>query len=163
MENDNNQQKTRNAKVYKLFCDDGYFYYGSSIQKYLSTRMWSHKADSIKDKYKNNKVYTHINKIGWERVKIILVEEFPYISRDDTRRRENIHIVKDLNNPFCLNNNRSFITTDEAMDNIKKRKQRLQEISNTIMHCECGMEHTKGREQQHKNSFNHRSRIEQII
>ncbi len=148
------------AKVYKLYCDDGHFYYGSTVQKYLSARYHSHKTDSKEECMKNNKVYSHINKIGWDRVKIILVEEFIFTSREDMRRRENIHIVKDLNNPLCLNHNRSFVTDSQRLEKIYERKRKLSELSKVVVKCECGLETTNGRKDQHTNSFKHRSRME---
>lgn len=160
MENDNNQQKTITAKVYKLYCDDGHFYYGSTTQKYLSSRYAVHKEYSFRDEAKNNKVYSHIHKIGWDRVKIILVEEFKCTSREDMRRKENEHIVKDLNNPLCLNYNRSFVTDTQRLEKIYERKRKLSTIAKTIVKCECGLETTNGRREQHTNSFKHRSRME---
>lgn len=163
METDNNQQKTIMAKVYKLYCDDGHFYYGSTKQKYLSVRLWSHRDDSKKEAYKNNKAYAHINKIGWDRVKAILVEEFEYSTREDMKRRENNHIVKDLNNPLCLNHNRAIVSDTERIEMIKERNKKLSEPLKVIVKCECGIEHTAGRTEQHKNSVKHRSRMEKKV
>jgi len=150
----------KKGKIYKLYCDDGHYYYGSTIHKYLSARLSIHREDS-KNKYLNSKVYKHINSIGWDRVKIILVEEFDYTTRDDMKRRENKYIVESLSDPLCLNHNRAIITDEERLEKVRQRNRSIRENNKKIVVCECGMEHTFGRTQQHLNSVNHRYRIEQ--
>ena len=149
-------------KVYKLYCDDGHYYYGTTTQHYLSSRMSSHRCDSILDKYKSNKLYSHIHSIGWDRVKIILVDEFPYVSKEDQRRKENEYIVNALDDPLCLNHNRSYVTPEETRDGVRKRQQRVKDERNETIQCECGLEHTKGRTEQHKSSVRHLSRMSLI-
>lgn len=151
------------AKIYKLYCDDGHFYFGSTKRKYLACRLSGHKMDSKKEKYKNNKSYSHINMIGWDRVKIILVEEFEYTSRDDLRRRENVYIVNELKNPLCLNHNRSLVTDQERLEMWNERRKKIQRSLNLIMTCECGIEHTVGRTKQHNNSLKHRLQMEKSV
>jgi hypothetical protein len=150
----------KKGKIYKLYCDDGSYYYGSTTDKYLSKRFHSHKADSNKDAYKNNKVYSHIHSIGWDCVKCILVEEFDYTTREDMKRRENKYIVEGLPDPLCLNHNRAIISDSERLEKINERNKKLSEPLKVIVKCECGIEHTAGRSEQHKKSLKHRSLME---
>ena len=108
-----NKVKDIKSKIYKLLCNDGYFYIGSTIS-ILSTRLKNHKKDS---KDSNSKLYTHIKKIGWENVKISLLEEFNNINKKDLLEKEYEYIRKE-NSEFCLNTN---IYNNEN-DRIKNRK-----------------------------------------
>jgi hypothetical protein len=146
----------RKAKIYKLYCDDGCYYYGSTIER-LCKRMSNHKRDSQREDMKNNKVYSHILSIGWDRVKIILIEEFEYETRDDIRSKENKYIVDSLNDELCLNNNRSKITDEERLQKVKEYREAKAKVKNSLIKCECGMEHTIGRTQQHQNSVLHKT------
>ena len=96
------------SKIYKLQCDDGHFYIGSTKNE-LRKRLQDHKGDS---KRHDSKVYQHINAIGWERVRIVLIEEFSCETRDELRRKEDEHIQLHENNPLCLNNNRTSFNTE---------------------------------------------------
>ena len=58
------------GKIYKLLCDDDHYYYGSTITT-LINRFYNHKSSS---KLMTSKLYKHINNIGWDKVKILLVE-----------------------------------------------------------------------------------------
>ena len=66
------------GKIYKLTCDDeSLVYYGSTIQKYISSRLANHKSD-----YESNRKYktrsTLLFDVGG--VDIQLVEEYPCLS-----------------------------------------------------------------------------------
>ena len=52
--------KYNNGKIYKLVCEDGCYYIGSTIQK-LNLRFNSHKKSSKKVPCR---VYDHINTMG---------------------------------------------------------------------------------------------------
>lgn len=95
--------------IYRLDCPDGFFYIGSTKQS-LEQRFYSHKRDS--KKY-NRKLYTHINSIGWDSIKIIILEEC-----DDTIRqqREDELIKASLLDTKCLNHNRVSITVNEKIE-----------------------------------------------
>jgi hypothetical protein len=147
----------KKGKVYKLICDDDYYYIGSTNCKYLCQRFSSHKSSSKEERHKNNKLYSHINSIGWNKVKIILIEEFDYTSFDDLKRREHEHISKSLNDVYCLNNNRAVRTEEEKIEQLKAQYSKHKNKIHTIIKCECGVEHTYGRTQQHINSVKHKS------
>jgi hypothetical protein len=144
------------GKIYKLYCSDGYYYYGSTHNKYLSQRYHKHKTDSVLPSYKDNKVYSHINKLGWSNVSIILVEEFDYTTRDEMRRRENAYIVAALDDALCLNHNRAYVTDEERLLKSKEYKATKRAPNKEMITCECGIEHTRGRTEQHRKSLKHR-------
>jgi predicted GIY-YIG superfamily endonuclease len=97
------------AKIYKLECEDGHYYYGSTINE-LRVRLSGHKQASA---FRPYRVYQHINEIGWEKVKIILVEAYPCETRADLNRKENEYISLNKSNPLCLNNNLACLTDEQ--------------------------------------------------
>jgi len=113
-----NIKHNNKPKIYKITCNDGYFYIGSTISK-LSTRLKNHKKDS---KNSNSKLYSHINSIGWENIKITLLEEFDNISKKDLLEKEYEYIRKE-NSEFCLNTN----VYDNENDRVKNRKEYTKE------------------------------------
>lgn len=100
------------AKIYKLECEDGHYYYGSTINE-LRVRLGGHKKAST---FRPYRVYQHINEIGWEKVKIVLVEAVPCTDRDELNRKENEYISSHKSDPFCLNNNLAVLTEDDRKD-----------------------------------------------
>jgi len=76
----------KNGKIYKLVNDvDDKIYIGSSCNV-LATRLNQHKAKS--KCYPDRHVYKHLNEIGWESVKIILVEDYPCDTKKHLEARE---------------------------------------------------------------------------
>ena len=111
------------SKIYKLICNTGYYYIGSTTSKYLSTRYANHKVDSKRDKYANNKVYSYINNIGWDNVRIVLLESVSCLNKDELKMKENEYIIKSENDCLCLNSNRAFLNNDERKErNIQCKK-----------------------------------------
>lgn len=145
----------KKGKIYKLYCDDGHYYYGSTLDKYLCKRLAGHRCQCDDPRNISTKLYIHIRQIGWDRVKIVLVEEFEYTTREDMRKRENEYIVKSLSDELCLNHNRSFTTPEEKLQLSKEYKQKVREVNKEIVKCECGLEITKGRYNQHIKSVKH--------
>lgn len=103
------------GKIYKLECDDGHFYYGSTIAE-LKTRFQGHKRASGKQPYR---VYQHINTIGWDKVKIVLIENFPCENRKQLIQKENEYIISNKGNKLCLNTIIAF-HTEESRECAKK-------------------------------------------
>lgn len=97
------------SKIYKLICNDGHYYYGSTIAD-LRSRLWGHKDSS---KTMTSRVYNHINSIGWDNVRIELVEEFSCENRTQIRIKENTYINGSKNDPLCLNTIPAFASDDE--------------------------------------------------
>ena len=100
------------SKIYKLVCDDGHYYYGSTIGE-LRHRLWGHKDSS---KTMTSRVYTHIRAVGWDTVHIELVEAFPCESRIQLRMKENEYISAYKNDVMCLNTLPSFASDDEKKE-----------------------------------------------
>ena len=100
--------KYNNSKIYKLICDDGHYYIGSTTQK-LNHRFNNHKTLS-----KNNilHVYEHINTIGWDKVHIELIEDYHCNNKNELNIKEEEHINKYNTDFLCLNND------IEEIDNI---------------------------------------------
>jgi hypothetical protein len=100
------------SKIYKLECDDGHYYYGSTINE-LRVRLGGHKQAAT---FRPYRVYQHINDIGWDKVKIVLIEAYPCTSRDELNRKENEYIAAHKSDPLCLNNNLAFLTEEQRKD-----------------------------------------------
>jgi predicted GIY-YIG superfamily endonuclease len=103
-----------------LQCDDGYYYYGSTIND-LRFRLHNHKCISTGNM--NRPLYKHINN-EWDKVKIILVEEFECLNRLELLRKENEYIRKVIDDKYCLNITRPTITNEERIEyNLKYNKE----------------------------------------
>ena len=100
------------SKIYKLLCTDGYYYIGSTINK-LAYRFNNHKQAS-KDPG-GSRAYQHINNIGWDNVKIELIQDYPCASNRQLKEREDYHIqqAKTACDLLCLNLNRAFVSAEE--------------------------------------------------
>jgi hypothetical protein len=137
------------GKIYKLECKDGHFYYGSTICE-LRKRLYQHKESSKKHPYH---VYQHINMIGWDKVKIVLIENFPCESRKQLTEKENQYIRENRNNELCLNTILAFHT--EETRKIAKKTY----YENTI---EQRREYEKKRNQsEHRKEYNRQKRLKQ--
>lgn len=108
--------KYDNGKIYKLICDDGYYYIGSTIQK-LNLRFNHHKGSA---KTGTSRVYTYINNIGWDKIKIELVENYPCSIKSELNKREEYYINLSKNDELCLNFNKAYVSDEERKENMKK-------------------------------------------
>jgi len=104
-EENNKVNKYSHSKVYKLQCDDGYYYIGSTVNN-LNQRLGDHKRKAKTDV--NRKIYEHINEIGWERVRVILISEHNLENKDQLLREEDNVINQCKDDLFCLNMYRAF-------------------------------------------------------
>jgi hypothetical protein len=79
-----------NGMVYKMVSDvDDLFYIGSTCVK-LTLRKCRHKSTAkVKP---DRQVYAHFNTIGWENVKIIMIEKVPCNDKYELEQRERHHI-----------------------------------------------------------------------
>jgi predicted GIY-YIG superfamily endonuclease len=98
------------GKVYKLQCEDGHYYIGSTCDR-LSNRLCRHKVDSLRYE---SRLYAYIKTIGWECVRIVLIEEFPCESKEQLIRKEDEHIRHHQFDPMCLNTKGSAPATAET-------------------------------------------------
>ena len=65
-----------NSKIYKLINTiDDTFYIGSTTST-LSNRLYWHRSNSKRNIDENRKIYVHFRNIGFENVRIVLIEEF---------------------------------------------------------------------------------------
>jgi group I intron endonuclease len=101
------------GKVYKIVCEDGKYYIGSTIRT-LKARLTAHKHASTKTQ--TNNAYNHIKTIGWDNVTIELIELFPCEDRTQLLARETFFITKYKQDPLCLNTRNPLTdnTTPEA-------------------------------------------------
>jgi predicted GIY-YIG superfamily endonuclease len=82
--------KYNNGIIYKLQCLDNHYYIGATIAG-IKHRFACHKSLA---KTNTSKVYTHINKIGWENVKIEVIENYSCNSKKELNIREDYYIEK---------------------------------------------------------------------
>ena len=76
----------KKGKVYKLVNDkDTEIYVGSTCLP-LSKRFYIHKQASKRDT--NRYVYQHLNNVGFDNVRIVLIEKFPCGSKEELLQRE---------------------------------------------------------------------------
>ena len=105
-----------NGKIYKLVCEDGKYYFGSTIRP-LKTRLSSHKCAS--NKTETNIAYNHIKTIGWDKVVIELVESFSCETREHLLQRETWYITQSREDDRCLNTRNPM--TDNGSPEAKER------------------------------------------
>jgi hypothetical protein len=92
------------SKVYKLVNDtDDEIYVGSTCGT-LRRRKCGHKISATK--HTNRRVYTHLNAVGWDNVRIVLLQSIACANRDELRAAEQHWI--DLLRP-SLNKNFAFV------------------------------------------------------
>ena len=92
-----------NSKVYKLVNSiDRKIYVGSTTQP-LSQRLSEHKRDAKRRSYY---VYKHLNTIGWDTVRIILIETVNCFNKEQLTQREQHYI--DLLKP-SLNKQAAYV------------------------------------------------------
>jgi predicted GIY-YIG superfamily endonuclease len=103
----------KNGQIYKLQCNCGHFYYGSTCLS-LDKRLSSHKNQS--DFHEDRKVYKHILNCGWDNVEIVLVENFPCENKLELIIKEDEYIRKYRNDPKCLNVRVGFRTEEEQRE-----------------------------------------------
>lgn len=75
--------KFEDGKIYRI-TDGEKFYIGSTTLS-LSARMSRHKEASKK---RSGKLYDHINKVGWDHVRMELVKDYPCETQKELREEE---------------------------------------------------------------------------
>ena len=81
------------AKVYAIVGEDGMEVYVGSTCSPLYKRWWEHRHSA--KRYPNRDIYKYISENGgFEKFRIILVEEYSCENRDQLRRREGEHIKR---------------------------------------------------------------------
>jgi len=116
-DSDESDERYMNGKIYKLVCNDGHYYYGSTINT-LQHRLNRHRQSS---KTEMNKLYTHTTAVGWDAFRMDLIEEYPCTSRVELYTREDIYIKKSLHDPLCLNVLRAHMSIDDKVQYAKSK------------------------------------------
>lgn len=149
--------KYETGKIYKLVCDDGKYYIGSTIRP-LYARLSNHKSASTKTQ--TNNAYNHIKTVGWDKVKIELVELFPCENRNQLLERETWHISQHKENDLCLNTRNPLTdnTTPEAKETHKEKcKEYYQQHREEILQKRTEYQ-TENREQRSEYNREYRQR-----
>lgn len=83
---------------------DDTFYIGSTTNS-LETRFKGHCGDLKSDKSgpRTSKLYTHYDKLGWNNVKISLLENVNYTTKTELEFAEARHILPNIRKSNCLN------------------------------------------------------------
>lgn len=89
------------GKIYRLLLEDGHYYISSTTQPLLQ-RLNNHKQLS---KIGVNKVYKFINQIGWDKITIELIEDYPCTTKKELNIREKYYITNSKDDKLCLNFN----------------------------------------------------------
>jgi group I intron endonuclease len=114
----------QNGKIYKLICEDGHYYIGSTTQT-LYNRFNHHKEAS---KNGTSVVYKYINKIGIDKFTIELIENYPCDIKSDLNKREEYYINNSKTDKLCLNIKRAYLSEEDRKENIKKYYEENKEI-----------------------------------
>ena len=136
------------GKIYQLVCEDGYYYIGATRNE-LRKRLYEHKMDSENSL---SRMAKHINKLGWDKVKIVLIEDFPCSNREELLRRMNSIAYSKISDKYCLN----FYNHVEYNKNYyQENKEKVRERYQQNITCECGTEVRKYGLKEHKQSKKH--------
>lgn len=102
----------KNGKIYKVQFDDGHFYIGSTAGE-LRRRLFQHRINKTD---KASICSKHIQKVGKNTCRIVLIEDYPCDSKEHLRRKEDEHIQAHRNDPMCLNIARAFLTDEDRAE-----------------------------------------------
>ena len=103
-----------NTKIYKMYDPISEYYYIGSTCGTLTKRLYEHKHVAIRQP--ERKVYKFFNSIGWENVKIVLLEEHFLENKNQQLREENRVIEMYLHDEKCLNCLRPFVPIEEQKE-----------------------------------------------
>ena len=110
-----------NAKIYKLEDDEGYFYIGHTCLR-LTQRLSYHKQTATQKQ--SRRVYEHYNKVGWGRVRIVLIcDDLNVANMEQLLREEDGHIKMHINDEKCLNVRRPQVPNDEKRAHKKQYRE----------------------------------------
>ena len=124
-----NTEISQLGKIYRLYTiDSPWIYYGSTTQKNLSSRLRQHKERAIL--CPDNEMYTVLNEIGWDKVKIELVKEIPFKNRFELNDAENEYILNNIDNPYTLNKQHSSLQLSNLKLENKYQNMKKNKISN---------------------------------
>lgn len=137
-----------NGKIYRLVNNiDQEFYVGSCCCP-LAKRKNQHKSKA--KTHSSRQIYKHINKIGWDNVEIILIEEVPCENKMELLRRERywIETLKPT-----LNKLLPLEYADKATEHYFKARLA------TRIQCLCGKEYSLQHKYRHLKTNQHLKNI----
>ena len=124
----------KNGKIYRLVCESGKQYIGSTTQA-LRKRLWHHR------KSPNTMARTFINPI------IILIEDYACERKEQLLMRERYWVE----NTECVNSHRPIISEEERREWFKKYNEKMREK----VKCECGLTVSRGQLKRHMKTKKH--------
>ena len=112
--------------LYRFECrQTGKFYIGSTTQD-IKKRLKNHKSKAKEEHRRNTPLYSHVNSVGWDSMKIIIVAEREIESISQLLQFEKDEVMKYITSILCLNHNRPLRTEEEKrqqdVDYGKKRR-----------------------------------------
>ena len=146
------------AKIYKLCSNiSEYFYIGSTCNT-LTRRLSRHRADS--NKFPNRKMFSILREIGWDNIKIILIEEPKNITnKNELLALEDFHIRQHIDNEYCLSSHCAACTKEQ-----KKIRDQQYYIKNKDYITKQQLEYAaKHREERRKYANNHNKQYRKIM
>jgi predicted GIY-YIG superfamily endonuclease len=93
------------GKIYILFFPDGYWYVGSTTQRYMSQRLAQHKIKTHLGRTSN--LYNHIRDVGWDTMDCEILEEVDVKTIEELRQCEQRYIDENKDT-YCLNELKAF-------------------------------------------------------
>ena len=120
---DKTYNKYNDSKIYRMYSDEGYYYYGSTIRN-IVTRLCSHINDSRRNK---SKLYEYFQNIGWNNAKIELINSIDVNSKKELLEIENDYIKKHFDDRFCLNSHHPIINLQRQKETKKRHHKELYE------------------------------------
>ena len=161
--------KYQNGKIYKLTCDNSpLIYYGSTCQKYLSSRLAGHKNSLNTERPCSSKQLFELGKVS-----IHLVEEYPCNSKMELELRERIYIefmfknfdYKIICNLHYPRRSKSESSKEWYKQNKEKQKEyrenneALKLYRKQTINCECGGQYVITNKQRHLKTKKHLAHV----
>ena len=152
-----------NSKIYKIEPIESNeldeIYIGATKNKYLSARFAIHKHDYKLWKVNmrtNIKSFDLFEKYGVDNCRIVLLESFNAIDKDELNQKE-LYYIKKHNN--CVNKNIPGRTKTEYYNDNRNKILEHKNIKNI---CNCGGFYTNSNKCSHLNSNKHNKYVNQI-
>ena len=135
---------------------DNKIYIGSTCGP-LCKRRASHKTTARRKP--NIHIYSHLNEIGWNFVKIILIESFPCNNRDELIKREQYWI--DQLHP-ALNLRPACTLSENLSEHYRKYRDTQKNWARERIICECGRSISKSALSIHRKTKIHNKLLDAI-
>jgi len=115
-DDDEYDERYKDGKIYKLVNSVDSNIYVGSTRVTLEIRLTIHRGHARQHRYRNNKVYTHLNSIGWDKIEIKLIEVYPCNSKKELFKRE--QYWQDKLNPK-LNANKASVSYEDNLERMR--------------------------------------------